>query len=233
MDDAATVRAAGRLGLQQPLRARRRQDRRRRQRLLADRAPTAGAGVLPGRLHGATVFRPVLHVLFRSTWTITATAPPPWACCGTIGVVFEVGVCSSPSARFFRRYDASWMLLIACQFLPALGRDRTVPGKPAGDAAGAERARAGLCGVLRSSDADAGDLLPRSPQWAWPGAAVRILVRVSAVCSAHSLPANCGRSTMVAPRSWPGSGFALIGALLCFFALSLPLIRARRNSRVR
>lgn len=64
VDDAATVRAAGRLGLQQPLRARHRQDRRRRQRLLADRAPTAGAGVLPGRLHGATVFRPVLHVLF-------------------------------------------------------------------------------------------------------------------------------------------------------------------------
>jgi MFS family permease len=55
--------AAGRLGLQQPLRARHRQDRRRRQRLLADRAPPAGAGVLPGRLHGAAVVRPVLHLL--------------------------------------------------------------------------------------------------------------------------------------------------------------------------
>jgi len=27
-----------------------------------------------------------------------------------------------------------------------------------------------------------------------------------------------------------GSGFALVGALLCVFALSLPLIRARRSA---
>jgi len=95
----------------------------------------------------------------------------------TIGVVFEVGVFFT-IGRFFRRYDASWMLLIALvSSCLRWAVTAAVPGKPAGDAAGADRARAGLCRVLRRGDADAGDLLPRTPQWPWPGPAVRFLVR--------------------------------------------------------
>ncbi len=112
------------------------------------------------------------------------------------GVVFEVGVFFT-IGRFFRRYDASWMLLIALvHFLPALGRDRIVPGEPAGNAAGADRARAWALRVLCGGDADAGDLLPGRLN----GHGQRLLYgsrRVSAGCWARLLPASCG------DRRWP------------------------------
>ena len=198
-DDAAPVRAAGCLGLQQPLRARHRQDGGDASGFWQIvRRPPVLAFFLAAFMEQLS-FGP--YYTFFSVYIDhhgyrTSTLGLLW----TIGVVFEVGVFFT-IGRFFRHYDASWMLLIALvssclrwavtalfpENLPVMLLAQTAHALGfAAFFAAAMQMLATYFPVVSMATARDCSMDSR---------------RVSAGCWARLLPASCGRSTMAAPRS--------------------------------
>jgi len=144
----------------------------------------------------------------------------------TLGVVFEVGVFFT-IGRFFRRYDASWMLLIALlsstvrwsvtalypQNLPVMLVVQSLHalGFAAFFAAAMQMLATYFPGRLNGH-----------AQGLFYGFSSGLGGVLGALIAGQLWGIDQGRTAFLV-----GSGFAATGAMLCFFALSLPLLRAR------
>jgi len=148
----------------------------------------------------------------------------------TVGVVFEVGVFFT-IGRFFRRYDASWMLLIAllsstvrwsvtALFPQHLGVMLLVQSLHAlGFAAFFAAAMQMLATYFPGR-------LNGHAQGLFYGFSSGLGGVLGALIAGQLWRVDTGRTAFLA-----GSGFALLGAVLCFFVLNLPLLRAGRRAR--
>jgi len=148
----------------------------------------------------------------------------------TVGVVFEVGVFFT-IGRFFRRYDASWMLLIAllsstvrwsvtALFPQHLGVMLLVQSLHAlGFAAFFAAAMQMLATYFPGR-------LNGHAQGLFYGFSSGLGGVLGALIAGQLWRIDTGRTAFLA-----GSGFALLGAVLCFFVLNLPLLRAGRRAR--
>lgn len=145
----------------------------------------------------------------------------------TVGVVVEVGVFFT-IGRFFRRYDASWMLLIALissairwtvtalfpQHLAVMLVVQTAHalGFAAFFAAAMQMLATYFPGRLNGHG-----------QGLLYGFSSGVGGVLGALIAGQLWNIDQGRTAFLA-----GAGFAAAGALLCFFAISLPLLRQRR-----
>ena len=150
----------------------------------------------------------------------------------TIGVVFEVGVFFT-IGRFFRRYDASWMLLIALvssclRWAVTALFPENLPVMLLAQSAHALGFAAFFAAAMQMLATYFPGRLNGHGQGLLYGFSSGVGGVLGALIAGQLWKIDDGRTAFLA-----GSGFALIGALLCFFALSLPLLRARRNGRVR
>ena len=151
----------------------------------------------------------------------------------TIGVVFEVGVFFT-IGRFFRRYDASWMLLIALvssclRWAVTALFPENLPVMLLAQTAHALGFAAFFAAAMQMLAIYFPGRLNGHGQGLLYGFSSGVGGVLGALIAGQLWKIDEGRTAFLA-----GSGFALVGALLCFFALSLPLIRARRSTaRVR
>ncbi|KRG70643.1 MFS transporter [Pseudoxanthomonas dokdonensis] len=146
----------------------------------------------------------------------------------TVGVVFEVGV-FFVIGRFFRRYDASWMVLIA--LLSSTVRWAVTALFPQNLAIMLVAQSAHALGFAAFFAAAMQLLASYFPgrlnghaQGLFYGFSSGVGGVLGALIAGQLWNIDQGRTAFLA-----ASGFALIGAVLCFFALSLPLLRARRG----
>ncbi len=147
----------------------------------------------------------------------------------TIGVVFEVGVFFT-IGRFFRRYDASWMLLIALvssclRWAVTALFPQNLPVMLVAQSAHALGFAAFFAAAMQMLATYFPGRLNGHGQGLLYGFSSGVGGVLGALIAGQLWKIDDGRTAFLA-----GSGFALVGALLCFFALSLPLIRARRSS---
>jgi len=146
----------------------------------------------------------------------------------TIGVVFEVGVFFT-IGRFFRRYDASWMLLIALLSstvrwaITALFPDN-LPVMLLAQTAHALGFAAFFAAAMQMLATYFPGRLNGHGQGLLYGFSSGVGGVLGALIAGQLWGIDQGRTAFLA-----GSGFALVGALLCFFAISLPLLRAHRR----
>ena len=146
----------------------------------------------------------------------------------TIGVVFEVGVFFT-IGRFFRHYDASWMLLIALvssclRWAVTALFPENLPVMLLAQTAHALGFAAFFAAAMQMLATYFPGRLNGHGQGLLYGFSSGVGGVLGALIAGQLWKIDDGRTAFLA-----GSGFALIGALLCFFALSLPLIRARRT----
>ncbi|MBW8374735.1 MFS transporter [Stenotrophomonas maltophilia] len=146
----------------------------------------------------------------------------------TVGVVFEVGVFFT-IGRFFRRYDASWMLLIA--LLSSTVRwavtalfPENLPVMLVAQTAHALGFAAFFAAAMQMLATYFPGRLNGHGQGLLYGFSSGVGGVLGALIAGQLWPIDQGRTAFLA-----ASGFALAGALLCFFAISLPLLRAGRR----
>lgn len=146
----------------------------------------------------------------------------------TVGVVFEVGVFFT-IGRFFRRFDASWMLLIALVSstlrwaATALYPDN-LPVMLVAQSAHALGFAAFFAAAMQMLATYFPGRLNGHGQGLLYGFSSGVGGVLGALIAGQLWTIDQGRTAFLA-----GSGFALAGALLCFFAISLPLLRASRR----
>jgi len=146
----------------------------------------------------------------------------------TVGVMFEVAVFFS-IGRFFRRHDASWMLLIAlCSStlrwaITAL-YPQNLPLMLLAQSAHALGFAAFFAAAMQLLAQYFPGRLNGHAQGLFYGFSSGLGGVLGALIAGQLWKIDAGRTAFLA-----GSAFALVGALLCFLALSLPLLRARRS----
>lgn len=147
----------------------------------------------------------------------------------TVGVVFEVAVFFS-IGRFFRRYDASWMLLIA--LLSSTVRwtiTALFPQQLAVMLVVQSLHALGFAAFFAAAMQMLATYFPGRlnghGQGLFYGFSSGLGGVLGALIAGQLWGIDNGRTAFLA-----GGGFAFLGALLCFFALSLPLLRARRRA---
>lgn len=142
----------------------------------------------------------------------------------TVGVVFEVGVFFT-IGRFFRRHDASWMLLIAlCSSTLRWAVTALFP-QNLGVMLVAQSAHAlGFAAFFAAAMQMLATYFPGRlnghAQGLFYGFSSGLGGVLGALIAGQLWGIDNGRTAFLA-----GSGFALVGAVLCFCALSLPLLR--------
>jgi PPP family 3-phenylpropionic acid transporter len=141
-------------------------------------------------------------------------------------VVFEVGVFFT-IGRFFRRYDASWMLLIALlsssvRWAVTALFPENLPVMLVAQTAHALGFAAFFAAAMQMLATYFPGRLNGHGQGLLYGFSSGVGGVLGALIAGQLWPIDQGRTAFLA-----GSGFALAGALLCFFAISLPLLRAR------
>lgn len=142
----------------------------------------------------------------------------------TIGVVFEVGVFFT-IGRFFRRYDASWMLLIALVSSTLRWTVTALFPDHLGVMLVAQTAHAlGFAAFFAAAMQMLATYFPGRLNGHGQGLLYGFSSGVGGVLGAliagQLWNVDQGRTAFLV-----GAGFALAGALLCFFAISLPLLR--------
>ncbi|MGY8562629.1 MFS transporter [Paracidovorax citrulli] len=148
----------------------------------------------------------------------------------TVGVVFEVGVFFTVG-RFFRRYDASWMLLIALVSSTLRWTVTALFPQHLGIMLVAQTAHAlGFAAFFAAAMQMLATYFPGRLNGHGQGLLYGFSSGVGGVLGAliagQLWNIDQGRTAFLA-----GAGFAFAGALLCFFAISLPLLRAARMRR--
>lgn len=143
----------------------------------------------------------------------------------TIGVVFEVAVFFT-IGRFFRRYDASWMLLIALVSSTVRWTITALFPQQLGIMLVAQTAHAlGFAAFFAAAMQMLATYFPGRLNGHGQGLLYGFSSGVGGVLGAliagQLWNIDQGRTAFLA-----GAGFAFAGALLCFFAISLPLLRA-------
>jgi PPP family 3-phenylpropionic acid transporter len=144
----------------------------------------------------------------------------------TVGVVFEVGVFFT-IGRFFRRYDASWMLLIALLSSTVRWTVTALFPQHLGVMLVAQTAHAlGFAAFFAAAMQMLATYFPGRLNGHGQGLLYGFSSGVGGVLGAliagQLWNIDQGRTAFLA-----GAGFAALGALLCFFAISLPLLRGR------
>jgi PPP family 3-phenylpropionic acid transporter len=144
----------------------------------------------------------------------------------TIGVVFEVAVFFT-IGRFFRRYDASWMLLIALLSSTVRWTVTALFPQHLGVMLVAQTAHAlGFAAFFAAAMQMLATYFPGRLNGHGQGLLYGFSSGVGGVLGAliagQLWGIDNGRTAFLA-----GAGFAAAGALLCFFAISLPLLRGR------
>ncbi|WP_315389828.1 MFS transporter [uncultured Stenotrophomonas sp.] len=147
----------------------------------------------------------------------------------TIGVVFEVAVFFT-IGRFFRRYDASWMLLIALLSSTVRWTVTALFPQHLGVMLVAQTAHAlGFAAFFAAAMQMLATYFPGRLNGHGQGLLYGFSSGVGGVLGAliagQLWVIDNGRTAFLA-----GAGFAAAGALLCFFAISLPLLRQARKS---
>jgi PPP family 3-phenylpropionic acid transporter len=147
----------------------------------------------------------------------------------TVGVVFEVGVFFT-IGRFFRRYDASWMLLIALLSSTVRWTVTALFPQHLGVMLVAQTAHAlGFAAFFAAAMQMLATYFPGRLNGHGQGLLYGFSSGVGGVLGAliagQLWNIDQGRTAFLA-----GAGFAALGALLCFFAISLPLLRGRNNA---
>ncbi|MGN7838855.1 MFS transporter [Stenotrophomonas sp. 22385] len=142
----------------------------------------------------------------------------------TIGVVFEVGVFFT-IGRFFRRYDASWMLLIALVSSTLRWTVTALFPDHLGVMLVAQTAHAlGFAAFFAAAMQMLATYFPGRLNGHGQGLLYGFSSGVGGVLGAliagQLWNIDQGRTAFLT-----GAGFAFAGALLCFFAISLPLLR--------
>lgn len=148
----------------------------------------------------------------------------------TIGVVFEVAVFFT-IGRFFRRYDASWMLLIALLSSTVRWTVTALFPQHLGVMLVAQTAHAlGFAAFFAAAMQMLATYFPGRLNGHGQGLLYGFSSGVGGVLGAliagQLWGIDNGRTAFLV-----GAGFAAAGALLCFFAISLPLLRSRSRSR--
>ncbi len=146
----------------------------------------------------------------------------------TIGVVFEVAVFFT-IGRFFRRYDASWMLLIALLSSTVRWTVTALFPQHLGVMLVAQTAHAlGFAAFFAAAMQMLATYFPGRLNGHGQGLLYGFSSGVGGVLGAliagQLWGIDNGRTAFLA-----GAGFAAAGALLCFFAISLPLLRGKRR----
>ncbi len=146
----------------------------------------------------------------------------------TIGVVFEVAVFFT-IGRFFRRYDASWMLLIALLSSTVRWTVTALFPQHLGVMLIAQTAHAlGFAAFFAAAMQMLATYFPGRLNGHGQGLLYGFSSGVGGVLGAliagQLWGIDNGRTAFLA-----GAGFAAAGALLCFFAISLPLLRGKRR----
>jgi len=146
----------------------------------------------------------------------------------TIGVVFEVAVFFT-IGRFFRRYDASWMLLIALLSSTVRWTVTALFPQHLGVMLVAQTAHAlGFAAFFAAAMQMLATYFPGRLNGHGQGLLYGFSSGVGGVLGAliagQLWGVDNGRTAFLA-----GAGFAAAGALLCFFAISLPLLRGKRR----
>ncbi len=146
----------------------------------------------------------------------------------TVGVVFEVGVFFT-IGRFFRRFDASWMLLIALvsstlRWAATALYPENLPVMLVAQSAHALGFAAFFAAAMQMLATYFPGRLNGHGQGLLYGFSSGVGGVLGALIAGQLWTIDQGRTAFLA-----GSGFALAGALLCFFAISLPLLRAARR----
>lgn len=150
----------------------------------------------------------------------------------TVGVVFEVGVFFT-IGRFFRRYDASWMLLIALLSSTLRWTVTALFPQHLGVMLVAQTAHAlGFAAFFAAAMQMLATYFPGRLNGHGQGLLYGFSSGVGGVLGAliagQLWTLDNGRTAFLA-----GAGFAGLGAVLCFFAISLPLLRAGRAKSAR
>lgn len=145
----------------------------------------------------------------------------------TVGVVFEVAVFFT-IGRFFRRYDASWMLLIALLSSTVRWTITALFPQHLGIMLVAQTAHAlGFAAFFAAAMQMLATYFPGRLNGHGQGLLYGFSSGVGGVLGAliagQLWGIDNGRTAFLA-----GAGFAAAGALLCFFAISLPLLRKTR-----
>ncbi|WP_102944709.1 MFS transporter [Stenotrophomonas sp. VV52] len=146
----------------------------------------------------------------------------------TIGVVFEVAVFFT-IGRFFRRYDASWMLLIALLSSTVRWTVTALFPQHLGVMLVAQTAHAlGFAAFFAAAMQMLATYFPGRLNGHGQGLLYGFSSGVGGVLGAliagQLWGIDNGRTAFLV-----GAGFAAAGALLCFFAISLPLLRGKRR----
>lgn len=146
----------------------------------------------------------------------------------TIGVVFEVAVFFT-IGRFFRRYDASWMLLIALLSSTVRWTVTALFPQHLGVMLVAQTAHAlGFAAFFAAAMQMLATYFPGRLNGHGQGLLYGFSSGVGGVLGAliagQLWGIDNGRTAFLA-----GAGFAAAGALLCFFAISQPLLRGKRR----